>query len=98
MVDILKDGLNLSSYRGYLSKEQEFILIDLKMQVNNLSEEMNYPLHKLLNDFDYLRFLRARKFKIDDTMKMITNYIKWRVENKVDQILVNLHRNFDFLS
>ena len=51
---------------------------------------MNYPLHKLLNDFDYLRFLRARKFKIPETVLMLKKYLKWRVENKVDQIFVIL--------
>ena len=33
-----------------------------------------------------LRFCRARKFVLDDIVKMFENFLAWRKENKVDEI------------
>jgi hypothetical protein len=43
------------------------------------------------DDLYLLRFLRARKFDVDKTYNMFSNFIKWRKENDVDNIEV---RNF----
>lgn len=49
---------------------------------------------KVIQDFSYfddlylLRFLRARKFDLTKTHLMFTNFLKWRVDNQVDQIEV----------
>ena len=40
------------------------------------------------DDYDYLRFLRARKFDLKKTFEMFAKYIKWRVEFGVDKIFV----------
>lgn len=40
----------------------------------------------IYNDHFLLRYLRARKFKLDDTIKMFKDYINWRKENDVDNI------------
>ena len=47
------------------------------------------PLYKaeLYDDYYLLRFLRARKFDLQKTLLMFTNYLKWRVEFKVDELV-----------
>jgi len=40
------------------------------------------------DDLYLLRFLRARKFDIEKTNLMFTNFMKWRTENNVDEIEV----------
>ena len=40
-----------------------------------------------MDDYDFLRFCRARKFVIADIQLMFTNYINWRRENNVDTVL-----------
>jgi hypothetical protein len=40
-----------------------------------------------LDDYDLLRFCRARKFVLGDIQLMFTNYINWRKENNVDTVL-----------
>lgn len=39
------------------------------------------------DDYDYLRFCRARKFVIDDVMLMFQNFVNWRKEQCVDDII-----------
>jgi len=46
----------------------------------------------LYDDYDYLRFCRARKFDLPAMQLMFTNYINWRKEQDVDEIL----DTFDF--
>ena len=41
------------------------------------------------DNYDYLRFLRARKFKVKKAIEMFNDYIKWRIESAVDQIYVH---------
>ena len=44
-----------------------------------------------------LRFLRARKFEIEKVYEMWDNFIKWREDNKMDDILVKqLLINLDY--
>ena len=40
------------------------------------------------DDVYFLRFLRARKFDLPKTLTMWNNFVKWRIENNVDQISV----------
>ena len=52
---------------------------------------LNEGLLKEFGNFDdvyLLRFLRARKFDLEKTFLMFNNFLKWRVENGVDQIEV----------
>jgi hypothetical protein len=37
----------------------------------------------------YLKFCRARKFKIDDVKEMFINYMKVREEQKLDNIIAD---------
>lgn len=62
-------------------KEIKVLLVD-ECIVKDLTE---------YNDRFLLRFLRARKFDLKETVKMLTNYFEWRVENKIDEI-----DSFDF--
>jgi hypothetical protein len=39
------------------------------------------------DDYDMLRFCRARKFVEADIKLMMTNYFEWRKENKVDTVI-----------
>lgn len=41
------------------------------------------------DDLYLLRFLRARKFDIEKTNLMFTDFLKWRTENNVDEIEVS---------
>jgi len=38
-----------------------------------------------------LRFLRARKFDWEKTKLMFDNFIKWRVDNDVDNVLLSFN-------
>lgn len=44
------------------------------------------------DDYDLLRFCRARKFIWDDVKTMFVNFINWRKENGIDTII----EDFDF--
>mmetsp|Transcript_9504 Transcript_9504/g.18387 ORF Transcript_9504/g.18387 Transcript_9504/m.18387 type:complete len:331 (+) Transcript_9504:995-1987(+) len=39
-----------------------------------------------LDEFSLLRFLKARKFKIPDAQRMLTNHLKWRIDFGLEQI------------
>ena len=73
---------------GHLAPEQEHIFTEFKIMVIRASEEVwNYDILQFDN-YDYLRFLRARKFDLKKTFEMFDKYIKWRIEYEVDKILV----------
>ena len=42
------------------------------------------PWHK---DYFYLKFCRARKFDLKKVIEMFTNYMKYRKENDLDNII-----------
>ena len=48
---------------------------------NNLTDHPQY------DDYYLLRFLRARKFDMDKTKLMFNNFLEWRRENDVDNII-----------
>ncbi|GBN38869.1 SEC14-like protein 2 [Araneus ventricosus] len=65
-----------------LSLEEREACIELKRRVS--SEITN---EKLKNDVNlYLRFLRARDFKLDIAEAMLRNHIAWRVANQIERI------------
>jgi hypothetical protein len=45
------------------------------------------------DDLYLLRFLRARKFDLDKTFLMFKTFLKWRIDNGVDEIEVNFYIN-----
>ena len=76
----------IKSYLHDINKSQHETLVLFKDKL--IVEE-------ILNNFDsfkedyLLRFLRARKFDLDATMKMFIDFINWRSEFKTDDIEVN---------
>jgi hypothetical protein len=42
---------------------------------------------QIYDDYYLLRFLRARKFNMDNTKLMFNNFLTWRKENDVDNIM-----------
>jgi len=51
---------------------------------------------RVLPDFEYyyddqylLKFLRARKFDVNNSFTMFSNFIKWRADNDVDNVEVS---------
>ena len=43
--------------------------------------------HPMYDDYYMLRFLRARKFDMEKTILMFNNFMQWRKDNDVDNIL-----------
>ena len=82
---------------GNLNQIQSETLIEYKKNINQICEELKYDLNKEFDDYDYLRFLRARNFILKDSIAMLTKYIKWRIDQNVDMIFVYIIRNIDFL-
>ena len=68
---------------GDLSEEQEQSLQEFKryLKENDLAQHPQY------DDYYLLRFLRARKFDMDKTKLMFNNFLDWRKENDVDNII-----------
>lgn len=66
-----------------LSGEQGAALEQFKAYIrdNNVTSDPTY------DDYYILRFLRARKFDMDKTKLMFNNFLEWRKENDVDNIL-----------
>ena len=46
----------------------------------------------IYDDYYMLRFLRARKFDMDKTKLMFNNFLTWRKEHDVDNILEVMFR------
>lgn len=68
---------------GDMSEAQWRALEEFKnyIKTNNITD------HPQFDDYYLLRFLRARKFEMDKTIQMFNNFIEWRKENDVDNIL-----------
>lgn len=73
---------------GDLSADQEKCF----QQFQEWVEAGETNLNKRYDEYDYLRFCRARKFVIADVQLMWTNYINFRKEKDVDTIT----QTFDF--
>lgn len=69
-----------------IDKQKEAIVtlrqrIEAACPEKGVDERYSHPV-----DFDYVRFLRARKWNVDDSFKMMINTLVWRTENKPDLI------------
>ena len=83
---VTKEG---DGYFGELSQRQETILAKFKEAVNTRNyESYKYDLSQF-DDYDYLRFLRSRKFDMKKTIEMFMKCIKWRIDTDVDHVLVS---------
>jgi len=71
------------SFMGDMSEDQEKALEQFRKYIkdNNITDHPQY------DDYYLLRFLRARKFDMEKTILMFTNFMDWRKENDVDNIL-----------
>ena len=69
-----------SGFFGDTSPEQEQCLAQLKefVQAANLNPEGRW------DDYDFLRFCRARKFQIAEVQKMFMNHLEWRKNEQID--------------
>lgn len=74
-----------TGYPGNLTPEQETALKELRQKL--VAE--GYSLR--LDDATLLRFLRARKFNVEQAHAMFVACEKWRKENGVDTILQDFH-------
>ena len=75
-------------YLGSLTPIQEKALKLFKEEVKKENTKAwKYDVSQF-DDYDYLRFLRARKFDLKNTFEMFAKYIKWRVEYGADKIFV----------
>lgn len=72
-----------NSFMGDLSEEQEKQLEVFKKYIkdNGVTDHPQY------DDYYMLRFLRARKFDMEKTILMFNNFMAWRKDNDVDNIL-----------
>lgn len=70
-------------YYGDLTDEQSQVLDNFKQwitaeQLDTLSQ---------WDDYDYLRFCRARKFKLPDIKTMFQKFVAFRNENDIDTLI-----------
>jgi hypothetical protein len=72
---------------GDLSEEQQSVLN--LIQVFATAIQFDKVGNK--DDYDLLRFCRARKFVLQDIKTMMQNHVQWRKDNDVDNIV-----NFNF--
>ena len=85
--------LNINSFMGDLSEDQEKALEIFRAYVKDKNLTNDHPQY---DDYYLLRFLRARKFDMDKTILMFTNFMNWRRENDVDNILTVRHFSNSF--
>ncbi len=68
---------------GDMSEDQERSLEHFRKYI----KDKEITEHPQYDDYYLLRFLRARKFDMEKTILMFTNFMDWRKENDVDNIL-----------
>ena len=68
---------------GDMSDEQQKALEDFKKYLL----DAQIAQHPMFDDYYLLRFLRARKFDLEKTKLMFNNFIEWRKENDVDNVI-----------
>ena len=82
------DNKKASGFADDMNQSQFETLIKFKQSCIN---------DNLLSNFDYfddyylLKFLRARKFDLEKTIKMFRNFLEWRKKEDVDNIEKNFH-------
>jgi len=77
-----------TGFMGDTSPAQEQVLAQFKDWV----KANEFDTIGRFDDYDMLRFCRARKFVLADMQLMFTNFINWRRENGVDNVMWD----FDF--
>ena len=86
MSEEIKEG-----YWGNLTNEQEMKLSLFKIEIATRNiKTWRYNVNKFDN-YDFLRFLRARKFDLDKAIEMFEKYINWRITEGVDKLNVTLY-------
>jgi len=68
----------MSGFVGDLSKEQQFALDELKIKIKSIQDPVVQEEISKLDDSMILRFLRARKFKLEDAFTMISEALIFR--------------------
>ena len=76
---------DMTGYTSNLTEDQKKTLQEFR----NLLKDQGYE--KRLDDATLLRFLRARKFDLEQAKIMFVNCETWRKENNVDNILTDFH-------
>ncbi len=78
-----KKEKDYTGFMGDLSEGQQAMLDYFRnwIKTENISDHPQY------DDYYMLRFLRARQFDWDKTKLMFTNFLNWRKEKNVDNIL-----------
>jgi CRAL/TRIO, N-terminal domain len=69
-----------TGFMGDTSPQQEQVLAQFRDWV----KESNLDPIGRYDDYDFLRFCRARKFDLPNIQLMFTNTMNWRRENDVD--------------
>jgi hypothetical protein len=72
-----------SGFYDELNKEQFDALQKWKEQLKEGNVVESFEIY---DDLFLLRFLRARKFDLEKTMLMFKNFLKWRIDMKVDEL------------
>lgn len=74
-----------SGFMGDTSPEQGKVLAEFKawIEIENLN-----PINRW-DDYDWLRFCRARKFVIADVQLMFTNHLNWRKKENIDDLHID---------
>jgi len=74
-----------SGFMGDTSEEQDKVLAQFKEWVTVTGIGDLKAMH--FDDYDLLRFCRARKFELDKMQIMWQNFINWRKEQEVENII-----------
>ena len=70
-------------FMGDMNEEQEKSLEEFRKYLKD-NHVVDHPMY---DDYYLLRFLRARKFDMDKTKLMFHNFVQWRVDNDVDNVI-----------
>ncbi|KAJ7290327.1 phosphatidylinositol transfer protein [Mycena rebaudengoi] len=76
----------LAGQIGHLSAEQESRFVEFKQACETDGVYQPGKSRSTLNDVALLRFLRARKFEVNDALKQLKESELWRDSNKVDEL------------
>ena len=74
---------------GDLNTRQKTVLDELREWVN----DNNFNANRYWDDYDLLRYCRARKFNIQQVKLMFQNMVEWRYKNQIDAIVPRFQRN-----
>ena len=83
--EVNKEEEKYTGHVGACSEKQLEVLNQLKQYII----DENLTTSDRFDDYYLLRFCRARQFKIEDVKIMFANFIKWRIENDVDNAFIN---------